>query len=148
MGASDWVNCMLNYGYSLLEVDCLRAINSVGLDAHIGFLHEAQPGKNSLAYDMQEPFRFLIDLAIIDLIENDKMEKKDFIRTDSFTLRLRPSDAQKVTQSVNMWLNKVTKYHDKEVSFSYLITLKTRGFVCFLTSNNVKFDVLTSGVRR
>jgi CRISP-associated protein Cas1 len=42
MGASDWVNCMLNYGYSLLEAECLRAINSVGLDAHIGFLHEAQ----------------------------------------------------------------------------------------------------------
>lgn len=51
-----------------------------------GFLHEAQPGKNSLAYDMQEPFRLLIDLAIIDLVENDTMEKKDFVRTESFTL--------------------------------------------------------------
>jgi len=45
MGASDWLNCKLNYGYSLLEADCLRAINSAGLDAHIGFLHEANPGK-------------------------------------------------------------------------------------------------------
>jgi len=33
-------------------------------------------GKNGKAFDMQEPFRFVIDLAIIDLIENDKMEKK------------------------------------------------------------------------
>jgi CRISPR-associated protein Cas1 len=81
MGASDWVNCMLNYGYSLLEVEGLREINSVGLDDHIGFLHEPNPGKNSLANDMQEPFRCVIDLAIIELIENEKMEKKDFVRT-------------------------------------------------------------------
>jgi len=55
------------------------------------------PEKNCLAYDMQEPFRFVIDLAVIDLIENDNMEKKDFVRTESFTLRLRASGAQKVT---------------------------------------------------
>jgi len=49
MGAVDPVNCMPNYGYSLLEVECLRGINSSGLDAHVGFLHEMQPGKYSLA---------------------------------------------------------------------------------------------------
>jgi CRISPR-associated protein Cas1 len=75
LGASDWVNCMLNYGYNLPEAECLIAINSIGPDAHIGFLHEAQPGKNSLAYDMQEPFRCIIDLEIIELIENEKIGK-------------------------------------------------------------------------
>ncbi|MDO8872428.1 MAG: CRISPR-associated endonuclease Cas1 [Methanoregula sp.] len=57
IGASDAVNCMLNYGYGLLEAECLRAINASGLDAHVGFLHEMAPGKYSLAYDMQELFR-------------------------------------------------------------------------------------------
>jgi len=141
LGAGDWVNCMLNYGYSLLEAECLRAINSTGLDAHIGFLHEANPGKNSLAYDMQEPFRFVIDLAIIDLVENDKMEKKDFVRTESFTLRLRASGAQKVTQAVNKWLDKATKYRDKEISNGYLILLKTRELMRSLTVQNVTFDL-------
>ncbi|MFA4824632.1 MAG: CRISPR-associated endonuclease Cas1 [Methanoregula sp.] len=61
------VNCMLNYGYSLLEAECLRAHNSVGLDAHDGFLHEMQIGKYSLAYDMQELFRFVVDLAVSTL---------------------------------------------------------------------------------
>jgi len=144
MGASDWVNCMLNYGDALLEAECLRAINSTGLDAHIGFLHEANPGKNSLAYDMQEPFRFVIDLAIIDLIENDKMEKKDFVRTESFTLRLRASGAQKVTQAVNNWLNKTSEYHDKDISNGYLILLKTRELMRYLTVQNCNFDVSTS----
>ena len=144
MGASDWVNCMLNYGYSLLEAECVRAINSVGLDAHIGFLHEAHIGKNSLAYDMQEPFRFLIDLAVIDLIENDKMEKKDFVRTESFTLRLRASGAQKVTQSVNTWLEKINNYQEKEISYSYLILLKTRDLAHFLTGKKLNFTLITS----
>ncbi len=46
------VNTMLNYGYALLETECLRAINSVGLDAHVGFLHEITPSKNSLVYSL------------------------------------------------------------------------------------------------
>jgi len=74
---------------------------------------------------MQERFRLLIDLAINDLIENDKMEKKDFVRTESFTLRLRASGAQKVTQAVNVRLNKVSQYQEKEISYGYLKTLKT-----------------------
>ncbi|WP_369694354.1 CRISPR-associated endonuclease Cas1 [Methanosarcina sp. KYL-1] len=45
-------------------------MNTAGPDAHAGFLHEMNPGKNSLAYDLQEPFRFLIDLAVINLLEN------------------------------------------------------------------------------
>jgi len=66
---------MLNYGYSLLEAECLRAINSVGLDAHVGFLHEMAAGKYSLAYDFQELFRFIVDLTVINLIEFDRMDK-------------------------------------------------------------------------
>ena len=38
VSAGDMVNVMLNYGYALLEAECLRAINTVGLDAHVRFL--------------------------------------------------------------------------------------------------------------
>jgi CRISPR-associated protein Cas1 len=54
MGSGDMVNTMLNYGYSLLESECLRAINSE-VWCSSGFLHEMTPSKNSLAYDFQEP---------------------------------------------------------------------------------------------
>ena len=69
---------MFSNGYALLESECLRVINSVGLDAHVGFLHEMTPSKNSLAYDLQEPFRFLVDLAVISLVESGAMEPKGF----------------------------------------------------------------------
>jgi len=38
-GASDYTNTILNYGYALLEAECLRVINTVGLDPCIGFFH-------------------------------------------------------------------------------------------------------------
>lgn len=79
---------MLNYGYALLESECLRVINSVGLDSHVGFLHEMNPGKRSLAYDLQEPFRFLVDIAVINIIEKGAMDNKDFIGTESYSFEV------------------------------------------------------------
>ena len=124
---------MLNYGYALLEAECLRVINSVGLDAHVGFLHEMQPGKNSLAYDMQELFRFLVDLAVVGLVERDAMTAKDFVRTESYALRLRPTGARKMTEEVNAWFNKTVGYQGKELMWSYVMVLKGRELAHYLT---------------
>jgi CRISPR/Cas system-associated endonuclease Cas1 len=68
----------------ILEAECLRVINTVGLDPHVGFLHEMNPSENSLAYDLQESFRFLVDLEVINLVENATMDKKDFIVTENY----------------------------------------------------------------
>jgi CRISPR-associated protein Cas1 len=143
IGAADVVNCMLNYGYSLLEAECLRAINSVGLDAHVGFLHEMQAGKNSLAYDVQELFRFIVDLAVISLIEADRMEKKDFIRTENYTLRLRSAGARKVTDEINGWLNKSAVYQGKETSWDYVIFLKARELAHYLIAKQKSLDLIS-----
>lgn len=140
MGASDTVNCMLNYGYGLFEAECLRAINSVGLDAHIGFLHEMSIGKYSLAYDIQELFRFLVDLAVLGLVEKGTMEKKDFIRTENFTLKLRASGTRKITNELNTWLNKTVNYQEKETSWNYVILLKSRELAHFLIGKNKSLD--------
>jgi CRISP-associated protein Cas1 len=141
MGASDTVNCMLNYGYALLESECLRAINSVGLDVHVGFLHEMQQGKYSLAYDMQELFRFLVDLAVLNLVEKGTTEKKDFIRTENFTLKLRASGTRKITNELNSWLNKAVTYQEKEISWNYVIFLKTRELAHYLIGKKKSLDL-------
>ncbi|MCM2466679.1 CRISPR-associated endonuclease Cas1 [Methanoculleus oceani] len=108
------MNCMLNYGYSLLEVECLRVINSVGLGAHVGYLHEMQAGKNSLAYDIQELFRFLVNLAVINLAEKSAMNAKDFVRTEIYALRLRSTGARKMTEEINAGFNKCGSTADLE----------------------------------
>ncbi|WMW25033.1 CRISPR-associated endonuclease Cas1 [Methanolobus sediminis] len=141
-GAGDMVNTMPNYGYALLEAEALRAINAVGLDLHVGFLHEMNTGKNSLAYDLQEPFRFLVDLAVLSLIERDCMEKKDFIRTESYSLRLRPTGAKKLTEEINLWFNKRVSYKGNMTMWSYVMFLKTRELAQYLTDKRKDIDFI------
>ncbi len=140
IGAGDQVNCMFNFGYSLLEAECLKNINSVGLDSHVDFLHEMQSGKDSLAYDLQELFRFVVDLAILNLIETDAMEKKDFVRTESYSLRLQPTGARKISDEVNASFNKTTEYQGKECMLSYVMLLKTRELAQYLTGKKRTLD--------
>ncbi|WP_135609406.1 CRISPR-associated endonuclease Cas1 [Methanococcoides sp. AM1] len=142
IGAGDMVNAMLNYGYALLEAECLRAINAVGLDPHVGFLHEMNPSKNSLAYDLQEPFRFLVDFAVLNLIETNVIDKKDFIRTENYSLRLRPSGAKKLAEEVNLWFNKRVRYQDKMPMWNYVILLKARELAYYLTGKRKEIDFL------
>ncbi|AFV25260.1 CRISPR-associated Cas1 family protein [Methanolobus psychrophilus R15] len=131
---------MFNYGYALLEAECLGSIYTVGLDSHVGFLHEMNPSKDSLAYDLQEPFRFLVDLSVINLIESEKMENKDFIRTESYSLRLKPSGAKKVTEEFNLWMNKKVPYKKQSVMWSYALLLKTRELAQFLVEKKQTLD--------
>ncbi len=84
------------------------------------------PSKNSLAYDLQEPFRFLVDLAVINLIETERMDAKAIIRTESYSLRLKLSGAKKVTEEFQSWMNQKVPYQINSVTWSYSLLLKTR----------------------
>lgn len=141
-GAADTVNVMLNYGYAVLEAEIMRAINTAGMDVHVGFMHEKRIGKNSLAYDLQELFRFLIDMAVINLLEKNAMIKKDFIRTENYTLRLRPTGARKLVTEINNLLNSKISYNGKECSWTYVMLLKTRELAHFLVGKKKNLDLL------
>lgn len=53
----DAFNALLSFAYSLLAHDCASALESVGLDAYVGYLHRDQPGRESLALDLMEELR-------------------------------------------------------------------------------------------
>ncbi len=69
MDAVDPLNALFNYGYAILEGMCRRAIISANLDPYIVFLHEVKATKEPLIYDFQEPFRWLVDYTIIQIIK-------------------------------------------------------------------------------
>lgn len=140
-GASDKINCMLNYGYAILEAECLRAINVVGLDAHVGFLHEMKMGSKSLAYDLQEPFRFLIDLAIISAIEKKKLNDKDFIRTENYNLRLRPSGAKKLIEEIQICFSRKVKFRGKEYGWGNVLIEQTRELAHYILGKINSFNL-------
>ena len=86
--ASDEINALLNYGYAILESEIRKAINAIGLDYSIGFLHEINQSRTPLVYDIQELFRWLIDVSVIQLLEEKKIKKSDFIVTENYHARL------------------------------------------------------------
>lgn len=77
----DTINAILSFSYSLLTNICAGALESVGLDAYVGFLHRDRPGRSSLALDLMEELRPLFaDRFVITLINNRVMRSEHFVR--------------------------------------------------------------------
>lgn len=83
---TDPVNAMLSMGYSLLANDCASALEGVGLDPAVGFLHTLRPGRNSLALDLMEEMRaYIVDRLVISLINTRQISISDFkIHTEAY----------------------------------------------------------------
>jgi CRISPR-associated protein Cas1 len=80
----DRVNCLLSFLYSLLYHDARSALESVGLDPAVGFLHRDRPGRLSLALDLMEEFRpVLADRLALSLINLGQVRKKGFTVMES-----------------------------------------------------------------
>ena len=73
------INAMLSFAYTLLAHDCASALESVGLDAYVGFMHTDRPGRFSLALDLMEELRAVYaDRFVITLINNRIIKPADF----------------------------------------------------------------------
>ncbi len=80
----DPVNALLSFVYTLLMHDITGALESVGLDPAVGFLHKDRPGRASLALDMMEEFRpYLADRLVLTLINLKKITGKGFKISES-----------------------------------------------------------------
>lgn len=80
----DNVNCLLSFVYTLLMHDVRAALESVGLDPCVGFLHRDRPGRQGLALDIMEEFRpFLADRLVLSLINREQINGKGFIKSES-----------------------------------------------------------------
>ena len=80
----DRVNCLLSFIYTLLVHDVRSALESVGLDPAVGFLHRDRPGRPGLALDMMEEFRpFVADRLVLSLINLNKLREGGFTESES-----------------------------------------------------------------
>jgi len=76
---TDPVNALLSYGYTLLMHNLMSAINIVGLDPYVGYLHSSQYGKPALALDLMEEFRpVIVDSVVLTLVNNSILKAGDF----------------------------------------------------------------------
>ena len=96
----DNVNAMLSFAYSLLGNDCASALESVGLDAYVGFLHRDRPGRTSLAQDLMEELRpCLADRFVLTLINNRVVAGDDFLQSESGAIQLTEQGRRKFLKS-------------------------------------------------
>jgi CRISPR-associated protein Cas1 len=80
----DNINALLSFLYTLLMHDITAALESVGLDPAVGFLHRDRPGRPSLALDLMEEFRpILADRLALSLINRQQIKPEGFHRTES-----------------------------------------------------------------
>ena len=81
----DRVNALMSFVYSILTSDCIAALQGVGLDPYVGFMHTDRPGRASLALDLVEEFRPTIaDRFVLTLINTGTIKPSQFeIRENS-----------------------------------------------------------------
>lgn len=79
---TDPVNALLSFGYTLLLHDIQGAINIVGFDPYLGYLHTQRYGRPSLGLDLMEEFRPLVVDAMVLSVINRKMLMLDDFSTE------------------------------------------------------------------
>lgn len=95
----DRVNAMLSFVYTLLGSDCAAALEAVGLDAYVGFLHRDRPGRTSLAQDLMEELRpCLADRFVLALINERMVAPEDFSMQENGAVLLSDSARRSILQ--------------------------------------------------
>ncbi|MEJ2631084.1 MAG: type I-C CRISPR-associated endonuclease Cas1c [Acidihalobacter sp.] len=93
---TDPVNALLSFLYTLTTHDCRSALETVGLDPAVGFLHRDRPGRPSLALDLVEEFRpLLADRLALSLLNRKQLSERHFVTLDNGAVSLK-DDARKV----------------------------------------------------
>jgi len=100
----DNVNAMLSFIYSLLTSACASALEAVGLDPYVGFLHRDRPGRVSLALDLMEELRpALADRFVLSMINRKEINKDGFFTKENGAVEMTDSTRKSI---ITAWQNK------------------------------------------
>ncbi len=96
----DRMNCLLSFLYALLANDAAAALEGVGLDSYVGFLHRDRPGRISLALDLMEELRpVMADRLALALVNRKAIGPKAFRQESSGAVLLEDEGRKKVLEA-------------------------------------------------
>lgn len=125
----DPVNALLSFVYTLLAHDVRSALETVGLDPAVGFLHRDRPGRPGLALDLMEEFRSVIaDRIVLSLINRRQVDAKGFSRAQNGAVVM--DDATRKTVLVEYQNRK-----QDEVTHPYIEEKVPVGLLFFVQAN-------------
>lgn len=85
----DRINAVLSFLYALLRAECSAALEGVGLDPQVGYLHALRPGRPALALDLMEEFRPVVaDRLALRLVNRRQLAADDFEMLPGGAVRL------------------------------------------------------------
>lgn len=122
----DNVNCLLSFIYTLLMHDVRSALECVGLDSCVGFLHRDRPGRPGLALDMMEEFRpFIADRLVLSLINREQVKSKGFNKTESMAVLMNDETRKTV-------LVEYQKRKQEEIFHPFINENVQIGLLCYI----------------
>lgn len=127
--ADDPINALFNYGFSVLESECWKVVNIMGLEPYIGFIHKTHTDKAPLIYDLQEPFRWVIEMSILKILHKKMVTKSDFMTTDEGNVRLKPSAVKTVLDEIAKQFSTKILYKGMKREWQTMIMIKARELV-------------------
>ncbi|MBI2908634.1 MAG: type I-C CRISPR-associated endonuclease Cas1 [Chloroflexi bacterium] len=93
----DNMNALLSFLYTLLAHDVAAALETVGLDPAVGYLHRDRPGRPGLALDMMEEFRgFMADRLALSLVNRQQVKGKGFKKTETGAVQMDDATRKEV----------------------------------------------------
>jgi len=120
--ATDVINALLNYGYTVLAGEISKFVNGMGLDAYYGFYHHSHTSFQSLVYDIIEPFRWLVECAVwkmSDAKSRNRISKKQYAFTREGRVVLD-------SELIRKFLEVLERVFQKERKYDYKFGLKTK----------------------
>jgi CRISPR-associated endonuclease Cas1 len=108
--AADPINAILNYLYGLLEAESRIALSALDLDSGLGILHADQRSRDSLACDVMEPVRPIVDRFVLDLLASRPLSLRDIVETRDGQCRLLPHLASELADTLPTWRRHVAPH--------------------------------------
>lgn len=109
--AADPLNAMLNYTYALLEAEARLAATACGLDPGLAFLHmDTEKQRDSLACDLQEPIRPMVDAWLLDRLASGPLRRADFFEERNGNCRLMSGLCAELAKSMPAWAKSVAPH--------------------------------------
>jgi CRISPR-associated endonuclease Cas1 len=107
------LNALLSYCYRLAEVEARFACVRLGLDPGLGCLHLDAPGRDSLALDLIEPVRPLVDRFVLDLVGERMFHKRDFIERSDGHVRIAAPLTHELATTMPTWRKALAPHAEK-----------------------------------
>jgi CRISPR-associated endonuclease Cas1 len=105
--ATNPANACMNLIHALCEAECRIALIATGLDPEIGLLHRDAPNRSSLANDLQETLRPMVDSFVLNWMQTELFRKADFWEDKNGNCRLMSHLCAKLCETAPIWARSV-----------------------------------------